>query len=144
MEAIFIDRNIPGFKVAIVLFVNVPSLHSLLPHGLLHWSIGTLLKTKQNRAEQLHSLLMHFLHSNSQLSVADRCPMNTLQVRLNCRRQGHSLSYSTSLCFQSSDCQRGHSSLCEELAHTHIAVGDLIFTNDLLNFYICMKRIWSG
>lgn len=48
MEPVLIDGDISSFEIAVVLFVNIPPLHSLLPHGFLHWPVGPLLQTKQN------------------------------------------------------------------------------------------------
>lgn len=51
MESVLINGNISGLKVTVVLFIHVPPLHSLLPHGLLDGAIGTLLRTKHNTME---------------------------------------------------------------------------------------------
>lgn len=60
MEAIFIDWNISGLEITIMLLIDIPSLDSLLPHGLLYRTVGTLLKTKYNTMEQPYPLFsMH-------------------------------------------------------------------------------------
>ena len=43
VEPLLLNGDIARLEVAVVLLVDITSLHRLLPHGLLHWAVGTLL-----------------------------------------------------------------------------------------------------
>lgn len=44
VKTLLLDGNIAGLEVTVVLLVDVAPFYGLLPHGLLHRSVGTLLK----------------------------------------------------------------------------------------------------
>lgn len=44
VKTLLFDGHIAGFKVTVVLLVDVAPLDGLLSHGLLHWAVGAFLK----------------------------------------------------------------------------------------------------